>query len=119
MALSVLIVDDSRVSRQIIRRSLPPWDLDVREVSGGQECLASYHENKADIVLLDLTMPGMDGFETLQRLKALDAGARVIIITADIQAGSEKRVLELGGQALLHKPVQSDALQAAMEADLP
>ena len=118
MVLSVLIVDDSRVSRQIVRRALPPWDLEVREASGGAECLASYHEKKADIVLLDLTMPGMDGFQALQRLKALDAQARVIVITADIQAGSEERVLNLGAQALLHKPVKPDALQAAMEACL-
>jgi two-component system chemotaxis response regulator CheY len=60
----------------------------------------------------------MDGFETLQRLKALDAQARVIVITADIQAGSEERVLDLGAQALLSKPVKPDALQAAMEACL-
>jgi len=118
MILSVLIVDDSGVSRQIVRRALPPWDLDVREASGGAECLSLYHEKRADIVLLDLTMPGMDGFETLQRLKALDAQARVIVITADIQTGSEKRVLDLGAQALLSKPVKTDALQAAMEACL-
>jgi len=115
MVLSILIVDDSRVSRQIVRRSLPAWDLDVREASGGHECLSLYHEKRADIVLLDLTMPGMDGFETLQRLKALDAQASVIVITADIQAGSEERVLTLGAQALLPKPVKPDALQTAME----
>ncbi len=118
MTLSVLIVDDSRVSRQIVRRALPPWDLDVREAPGGREGLKSYARGKADVVLLDLTMPEMDGFETLARLKALDPDARVVVITADIQPGSEERALDLGALALLHKPVKPQELLAVLEGSL-
>ena len=97
MVLSVLIVDDSRVSRQIVRRALPPWDLEVREASGGAECLASYHEKKADIVLLDLTMPGMDGFQALQRLPGVVqvaerlAHRRVTLLGRDVLGGIQFR----------------------------
>ena len=113
--LSILIVDDSRVSRQIVRKALPPWDLHIREASSGRECLKAYARERADVVLLDLTMPEMDGFETLARIRALDARARVIVITADIQAGAEERVLGLGASILLHKPVKPTELLAALE----
>jgi len=116
MSLSILIVDDSRVSRQIVKRALPPWESEIREASGGKACLKSYADQPADIVLLDLTMPEMDGFETLARLKALDPNARVIVITADIQPGSKERVMNLGAVALLHKPVNPEHLRAAMES---
>ncbi len=115
MALSVLIVDDSRISRKIVRRNLPDWDLDVREASGGHECIEAYKEKRADFVLLDLTMPEMDGFETLERLVEMDPNARIVVITADIQTGSEERVLERGGMALLHKPVNKEQLEAVLE----
>lgn len=118
MTLSVLIVDDSRVSRQIVRRALPEWDLDIREASSGKECLELYREKRADFVLLDLTMPEMDGFETLWHLVSQDPKAKVIVITADIQAGSEERVLGLGALALLHKPVRKEPLLAIMEEHL-
>jgi len=115
MALSVLIVDDSRVSRQIVRRGLPEWNLDVREAAGGREGLDMYRERRADIVLLDLTMPDMSGFETLESLMKLDPEARVLIITADVQSGSRERVRTLGGLALLPKPVQKQDLLPFME----
>ena len=115
MALSVLIVDDSRLSRQIVKKSLPDWEMVIREASGGRECLELYEEQRADFVLLDLTMPEMDGFETLERLLEMDPEARVVVITADIQAGSKDRVMELGGLALLHKPVKEEELEAVLE----
>jgi CheY-like chemotaxis protein len=116
---SILIVDDSRVSRRIVRKALPPWNLDIREAAGGRECLEAYAREKADIVLLDLTMPGMDGFETLTRIRALDAEARVIVITADIQPGAEARARSLGASTLLHKPVEPAPLLAALEECTP
>jgi two-component system chemotaxis response regulator CheY len=112
---SLLIVDDSRISRQIIRKLLPSGDFEIREAADGRECLELYRQAPADLVFLDLTMPGWDGFETLRRLKEVDPGARVVVITADIQAGSRAKAMELGALEVISKPPKSEAINLAME----
>jgi CheY-like chemotaxis protein len=112
---SLLIVDDSRISRHIIRKLLPSGDFDIREASSGEECLELYQQAPADLIFLDLTMPGWDGFETLRRLKEAYPGVRVVVITADIQAGSRAKALELGALEVISKPPKSEAICQAME----
>lgn len=72
MALSIIIIDDSGFSRKMLIRSLPSGEFNIREASGGLEGLSLYKEQRPDLAFLDLTMPGIDGFETLSRIKELD-----------------------------------------------
>lgn len=67
MATSILVVDDSAVSRTIVIRSLPPaWDVTVTQASNGKEALSALHQRPHAVVLLDLNMPVMDGYELLK-----------------------------------------------------
>ena len=115
MGRSALIIDDSRLSRMMIRKELSSLDLDIREAEGGRKGLDLYKEKKADIVFLDLTMPEMDGFETLKNLLIIDPNAKVIILTADVQSRSTKRALELGAIKVMHKPAKLEDLESAIE----
>lgn len=112
---AILIVDDSPISRKILRKVLPPGDYDIRECSSGQECLEKYAESRPDLVFLDLTMPGLDGFQTLELLKRHDPTAKVIVVTADVQSGSRARVLDLGAVDIIAKPPSALAIAAAMK----
>ena len=116
MSVSVLIVDDSSMSRNLTRRALPEdWDATVAEASGGEEALAAYREGRAEVMFLDLTMPGMSGFDVLETLRREDLNCFVIVVSADVQSGSEARARELGAMAFLRKPVQAEAVRAALD----
>ena len=112
---SLLLVDDSPISRKILRKLLPSEGYEIREASSGLECLAEHHRQPADLIFLDLTMPGMDGFETLARLKALDPKVKVVVVTADIQTTSQSRCLELGALQVICKPPKAEVLGQALE----
>jgi CheY-like chemotaxis protein len=118
MGTSVLLIDDSRLSRMMIGKELSGLDTDIREASGGQEGIDLYKEQKADIVFLDLTMPDMDGFETLKNLLQIDPDAKVVILTADVQSGSTNKALEMGAFKVMNKPSKSEEFEAVLEESL-
>lgn len=104
MAFSILIIDDSPISRMMLAKCLPKGDYQLRQAGGGAQGLAMYGEQKADLVFLDLTMPEMDGFETLALLMAADPKAKVVVVSADIQSKAQEKVLELGALDFVPKP---------------
>ncbi|MFC1885059.1 response regulator [Thermodesulfobacteriota bacterium] len=118
MSKSVLLIDDSRLSRMMISKELTGLDLDISEASGGQEGIDLYKEQKADIVFLDLTMPDMDGFETLKNLLQIDPDAKVVILTADVQSGSTNKALEMGAFKVMNKPSKREEFEAVLEESL-
>lgn len=115
---SLLIVDDSPISRKILRKCLPPGDFQIREVGSGEDCLKQYQAQKADLVFLDLTMPGMDGFETLEHLRRIDPGAKVVVVTADIQSTSRAKARDLGALEVVAKPPKPETISQALELAL-
>lgn len=118
MKKSILLVDDSMMSRMMIKKCLPPseeYSYELREADGGKKCLELYRELASDLVLLDLTMPEMDGFETLQELKKLDPDAKVVIVTADVQQKAQDRVLALGALEVIPKPSSKEKMTAVLE----
>ena len=112
---SILLVDDSRVARMMLRKMLPEGDYEVRQASSGAESLELYRERVPDLVFLDLTMPDMDGFETLAGLKEIDADANVVVVTADIQESASTRVMKLGAIGVVSKPPDPEHLIAYMK----
>jgi CheY-like chemotaxis protein len=86
----VLLVDDEEVSRYLVRQLLPRGFYDIREAATGIEGLAQIRENRPDIVLFDLNMPGMDGYQFLERLDAEDAVPAIVLTSAVLD--SEQRV---------------------------
>lgn len=111
MTTKVLVVDDSTVSRKMLIRSLPKeWDISVTQAVNGQDAMEKYRQGLADIMFLDLTMPVMDGYQTLEALKKEGLDTFVIVVTADIQPEAEERVRKLGAMAFVKKPVNMEKL---------
>src|SRR5882762_5236537 len=117
MATSILIVDDSAVSRSIIIRSLPPgWDVAITQASNGHEALIALQQKPYAVVLLDLNMPVMDGYEFLEAMNRSGlALPTVIVLSGDIQPGAQSRVRDLGARAFVQKPVRMDRVLGALK----
>jgi len=119
----VLVVEDSVVNRKLLERVLLNDGHDVLLAGDGREALAILadpRERQIDVVLLDLVMPGLNGFETLQRIKA-DKGTRhlpVIVISAVDETESVARCIEMGATDYLPKPFSAPILHARLNASL-
>ena len=100
----VLVVDDSALSRRTLRQILEPAGYDVAEAEDGLSALERYFLDKPDIVLLDLVMKGMYGLDVLTKLRELDAEAKVVVVSADIQTSSKELVEQAGAKAFVNKP---------------
>lgn len=114
----ILVVDDSGLARRGTRRVLEGAGYSVVEAEDGMVALERYFVEKPDLVLLDLVMKGMYGLEVLAKLRELDPGARVIVLSADIQTSSRQMVSEAGAAAFLNKPVAPADLLAAVSGVL-
>ena len=116
MAISILVVDDSAMSRKLVIKALPPeWEVEVHQAGNGQEALSMYKSSKAQVMLLDLTMPVMDGFEVLESLKREGQTPFVIVISADVQPKAQERVKELGAAAFLKKPIKTEEIKQVLK----
>ena len=114
----VLVVDDSSLSRRITRRILEEAGHVVAEAADGLTALERYALDRPDVVLLDVTMTEMDGLEVLRQLRAMDADARVVMATADVQA-STRTLAEAGGAVgFVCKPLAADTILRAVDAAL-
>jgi two-component system, chemotaxis family, chemotaxis protein CheY len=117
MATSVLIVDDSAVSRSIVIRSLPPdWDVAITQASNGCEALAALSQKPHAVVLLDLNMPVMDGYQFLEAVhRSSIAMPIVIVLSGDVQPKAQARVKELGASAFVKKPIRPQNIVDALK----
>jgi C4-dicarboxylate-specific signal transduction histidine kinase len=110
----VLVADDDPASRKVASALLSPLGHHVRLVTNGEEALAAVEEQTPDLVLLDVMMPGMDGFEVCRRLREQLEGDYVPIVLVTALDGQEDilRGLEEGADDFLHKPVHGAELRA-------
>jgi CheY-like chemotaxis protein len=115
-AVPLLICDDSNMARKQLLRALPEqWAVSVTQASNGREGLEAIRRGLGQVVLLDLTMPEMDGYEVLAAMRAEGLRARVIVVSGDIQDEAVRRVLSLGATAFLKKPADPAELQKVLE----
>lgn len=115
MKAKILVVDDSGLARRLVRKILEDLGYEVDDVSDGEQALERYLLNRHDAVVLDLLMHGMYGMEVLQKLKQLNPNLPVIVVTADIQRTTRDQVKELGGAAMVNKPVTKDQLEEVLK----
>lgn len=117
MTSTLLVVDDSKSSRKVnlaLARELLGDSALFLEASGGEEALDLLASRPVDLVLLDLTMPNVNGFDVLAELRNRKTSTRVIVVSADIQKQAQERVAALGAAAFISKPIQMDALRAVL-----
>jgi class 3 adenylate cyclase len=117
---SILVVDDDPVNRSMLSRTLEADGHEVTTVESGSEALDLLRSHDVDVVLLDVVMPTMDGYQVLERLKA-DPELRhlpVVMVTAVDDVASAVRCIELGADDYLSKPVDPVLLGARVRAGL-
>jgi chemotaxis protein CheY-P-specific phosphatase CheC/DNA-binding NarL/FixJ family response regulator len=111
MPTKLLICDDSNMARKQLARSLPEgWDVDVSFASNGIEGIEAIKAGKGDVLLLDLNMPKMDGYQVLEAILKQDLPTLTIVVSGDIQPEAHKRVTSLGALDFIKKPVNKEKL---------
>lgn len=114
---TVMIVDDSKTSRSMLRNILEEHGYEViAEAANGQDGFHKYCELKPDLVTLDITMPVMDGIETLVKIKEYDSTAKVIMVTAAGQKGKMLDAIKLGAAEFVTKPFETNQIISIIES---
>jgi CheY-like chemotaxis protein len=117
----VLVVDDYDEIRLVTRRALESFGYEVVEASNGAEAVKVAQAETPDIILMDLSMPKMDGFATIHRLRRLLGLRDVPVIAFSAHTAKEIRedALAAGYSDYITKPVRLEKLKAALERFLP
>ena len=113
----ILVVDDEPVVCDALSEFLEGKGYQVMIAHSGDEALAAYKRERPDLVSLDIQMPGKDGFETLEELKAFDSGVKAIIVSAINEESSFKKAKSLGA-FYITKPVNLNYLELAVATKL-
>lgn len=112
MAITVLVVDDSKTSRKMLSDVLTRMGLEViGEAVNGEEGFLKYKELRPDIVTMDITMPVMNGLESLLLIKHEDENARVVMITAAGQKNNLMQAVKAGAEEFLTKPLEEEEIR--------
>ncbi len=114
--IPLLICDDSNMARKQLIRALPSdWGVSVTTATNGHEGLEAIRQGLGQVVLLDLTMPDMDGYQALAAIRAENLQAKGIVGSGDVQEEAVRRTLELGALAFLKKPADPLELQQTLQ----
>jgi len=108
--LKVLVVDDSIFVRHFIKKLILDTypETEVLFAASGEEGYESYKNNKPDIIITDLLMPGVDGHEFIKMVKSDNEDVKIFVLSADIQNAVKQEVLGYGVTAFLNKPLNEE-----------
>jgi PAS domain S-box-containing protein len=109
---TILVAEDDADLREVLATSLTRSGHHVLQARDGAEALAAIEREHVDLVVLDLWMPNVDGFEVLERMKSIASASQipVVVVTGSDRTGSEVRALHLGANVYLTKPIEASAL---------
>jgi len=111
----VLIVDDDDANRLLLFKILKPLGFACKEAGNGKEALAFSQSWEPDLVLMDIRMPVMDGYEATRRIKALNAGIIVFAVTASVFTDKYQGIKEAGADDIISKPFHVTELLSMIE----
>lgn len=111
----ILVVDDAAFMRMRCGRMLTEHGFEVIEAENGREAVTKYKEHRPDAVLMDITMPELDGLGALREIKQLDPNARVAMVTALGQQQVVMAALQAGARDFVVKPFQPERVLAAVQ----
>lgn len=115
----VLIVDDVLVNRQVASLFMKPFGAEIVEAQSGEEALIILESVKIDLVLLDVQMPGIDGYETTRKVRessSINSDVAIVALTAGAVEGDKERCFEAGMDAYASKPLDARGLSSAIVA---
>jgi chemotaxis protein CheY-P-specific phosphatase CheC len=116
MSFPILICDDSALARKQMARSLPvSLNADITFAVHGRDGIEKLNAADFKLMFLDLTMPELDGFETLEEMGKLGINVPVVVVSGDIQPKAKSRVLALGAKAFIQKPIDKLALNEVLK----
>ncbi len=119
----ILVVDDTKMNIQVVCHLLKKTDIGIDSAQNGEEAIQLADSKAYDVILLDQRMPGMDGTETLHRIRelksALNVNTPVICLTADAIRGAKERYIKEGFTDYLTKPVEGAVLEKTLIEYLP
>ncbi len=111
----ILIVDDSLFMRNHLSKLLSKNDYEIFMAENGEQAVREYRRAKPDAVLMDITMPRMDGLQALTEIRELDPQAKVIMLTALDQELAATRAIHIGAKDFLVKPVPPNRLLKSLK----
>jgi len=116
MAHTLLIVDDSKVSRMMIRNKVsqlqPDWQ--IVEAGTGDEAVAMVRASAPDFITMDVNMPGINGFEAVEQIRAFNTSTKIAMLTANIQESSRAKASDLN-VTFVQKPATDPAIRQALD----
>jgi len=121
MSKMILVVEDQEDNRQILRDLLGNAGYAMQEAENGEEALSAVAKQRPDLILMDIQLPILDGYEATRRLKA-DPGTRgipIIVVTSYALSGDETKARASGCDAYVTKPYSTRALLAKIREFLP
>ncbi len=115
---TILIIDDSRVNQHMLRLVLKRNGYDTLTANNGQEGLACLAENAVNLIVCDINMPVMDGFDFLRNLRKTDGISHipVLMLTAVGEDGTSNQVIDLGANGCITQPFDSQVLSNTVTA---
>ena len=121
MSKRILVVEDQEDNRQILRDLLTSADYEMTEAENGQEALDAVAKEKPDLILMDIQLPIMDGYEATRRLKGNPAykDIPIIVVTSYALSGDEGKARDAGCDAYVTKPYSPRQLLAKIREFLP
>lgn len=118
---TILYVEDNPENRLLVRRVLLADGYSLVEARDADEALGVLNDNRPDLILMDINMPGMDGYTLTAQIKGMAGFERVPIlaITANVMRGDREKTLQAGCDGYIQKPIDIDQLTREIERFLP
>ena len=114
----IMIVDDSAYARRVHRAMLERAGHVVLEASTGTTAIETFSLERPELVVLDLSMEDIGGLDVLRTIRSLDANARVVVVSADVQRSTDNAVMAAGATSFVAKPASEQGLTAAIDEAL-
>ena len=121
MSRRILVVEDHEENRRIMRDLLTAAGYEMLEALTGEEGVARAEAERPDLILMDIQLPGIDGYETTRRIKAIPAlrAIPIIAVTSFALSGDDRKALAAGCDAYVTKPFSPRALLAKIREYVP
>ncbi|MHB1041894.1 MAG: response regulator [Eubacteriales bacterium] len=115
MGKRILVVDDAAFMRMLIKNIITKDGYEVIEAENGKVAVEMYKQHKPDLVTMDITMPEMDGIESVKLIRQIDPNANIIICSAMGQQAMVMEAIQAGAKDFIVKPFQQDRILQAIE----